>query len=309
MKVVLDMDPGIDDAMALLLALNNSRLEILAVTTVSGNVNVDKATLNALKIIEAAGSACGQAPVYRGAGRPLNKRRHLVYSEDIHGKNGIGNVDPSPQLRAKEEKTSAVDKLVELLSSHKKKEISIVATGPLTNIAMLLQREPSAAKKLNQLYIMGGIYDNGLTKGNVTEHTEFNFFCDPEAAKIIMDNAERKGLSIIASGLDITSTSACAVRNDELGMICSIRSKIANIACKILQYPLRNYSFFNLHDVFALFSLLYQEIFRTQRCRVRVYTSGRHRGKCVVSYGKGNVQVNRQVDSVRFNKYLLDGLA
>ncbi len=303
MKVVLDMDPGIDDAIALLLALNNPELKVVAVTTVSGNVNVSKATLNALRVIEASGK---RISVYKGAGRPLNKRRHPIYAESVHGTDGLGNSHLArPRLRA--EKTEAVSMLTELLSTHKRKEIAIVATGPLTNIAMLFQTEPSAAEKLNKIFVMGGIYD-ALTRGNVTEHAEFNFYSDPEAAQIVMSTPDKKPLTVVASGLDVTSSPACAIQNNELAMICSIKSRIADLACRILRYPVSTYSYFNLHDVFAFFSLVHPEIFKMDRCRVRVSCSGNFTGRCVVASGKGNVLVCRRVNHARFNEFLLDGL-
>jgi len=303
MKVVLDMDPGVDDAIALLLALNNPELEVVAVTTVSGNVNVGKATSNALRIIEASGK---YTSVYRGAGRPLNKRRHPIHAESLHGTDGLGNSHLTiPRLRA--EKTEAVNMLIELLSTHKRNEISIVATGPLTNIAMLLENEPSAGQTLNRIFVMGGIYD-ALTRGNVTEHAEFNFYSDPEAAEIVMSTANKKPLTVVASGLDVTSSPACAIRNNELAMICSIKSRIADLACRILQYPVRTYSYFNLHDVFALFSLVHPEIFKMKRCGVRVSSSGNFSGRCVVASGKANVLVCKKVNHAKFNEFLLDGL-
>ncbi len=303
MKVILDMDPGIDDAIALLLALKNPELEIAAVTTVSGNVNVKKATLNALRVIEASGKC---TPVYKGAGRPLNRRRHPIYAESIHGFDGLGNSHLAvPQLRA--EKTSAVDMLNQLLSTHKRKEISILTTGPLTNIAMLLMTEPSTAKKLNKTFVMGGIYDE-LTRGNVTEHTEFNFYSDPEAADIVMKTADKKLLTVVASGLDVTNCGECAIGNDELTMICSMKSKIAHFACRILRYPVRTHSHFNLHDVFALYSLVHPEIFKMDRCSVRVSKYGKYRGRSFVTSDKGNVLVCKKVNYAKFNKLLFDGL-
>lgn len=303
MKVVLDMDPGIDDAIALLLALNNPKLEVVAVTTVSGNVSVSKATLNALRVIEASGK---YTSVYKGAGRPLNKRWRPIQAESVHGTDGLGNSHLAvPLLRA--EKTEAVDRLVELLSTHKRKAISIVATGPLTNVATLLQNEPSAAGKLDRIFVMGGICD-ALTRGNVTEYAEFNFYRDPEAAEIVMSAPDKKPLTIVLSGLDVTGSPACAIRNNELAMICSIKNRIANLVCRILQYPVRTFSYFNLHDVFALFSMVHSEIFKMDRCGVRVSSSVNFRGRCAISSGKGNVFVCKKVNHAKFNEFLLDGL-
>ena len=309
MKVVLDMDPGIDDAITLLLALNNPAVHVLAVTTVSGNVNVSKATLNALRVIEASGKY--SPPVYKGAARPLNKRLHPIHAESVHGTDGLGISNlPAPQL-IRPQKTKAVDKLLELISTHKRGEISIVATGPLTNIAMLLQKEPSAANKLNKIFVMGGIYDNGLTNGNVTKYAEFNFYCDPEAAQIVMDSShKKKPLTVVASGLDVTNSLECAVEKNALELICSIRTEISDIACRILQYPVHTFSYFNLYDVFALFSLVHPQIFKMDRCSVRVCSRlQKFRGRCTVACGrKGNVLICKEVNHTKFNEILFDGL-
>jgi inosine-uridine nucleoside N-ribohydrolase len=293
------MDPGIDDAMELLLALNNLELD-LAVTTVSGNVNVSRATTNALKIIEASGS---KVPVYRGAARPL--RRRPVRAGHVHGSDGLGNSRlPRPSLEP--EKTKAADMLAELLSTHKKNDVSIVATGPLTNIATLLKREPSLAGRL-RLFVMGGIYDP-LFRGNVTRHAEFNFYVDPEAADMVMRSVA-EGATIVASGLDVTTDPRCVVDGDIFSKIGSMKSVPAQTARRILEYPIKRYGRFHLHDVFALFSMLHPEIFTMGRLGIRIDCSSKLRGRCIVSPAKnGGLLACRKVDHVRFMKYLLDGL-
>lgn len=299
MKVVLDMDPGVDDAVALLLALNNPNLEVLAVTTVSGNVNLRKATANALKVVQASGKS---VPVHMGANRPLGGRRP-VHAESIHGSDGLGDSNlPAPQQGP--EKTRAVDMLADLIKTHRRREVSILATGPLTNVATLFQSEPSLAARLDRIFVMGGVYDP-LVGGNVTKYAEFNFYCDPEAADIVM----KGGRTIVSSGLDVTGEPACAVDAGMLATMCSARSRPADTACRILQHPVSRYSRFILHDVFALFSLLYPEIFKVERCIVRVDCSRATRGRCIVTpSGRGNVLACRKVDSARFKELLVNGL-
>ncbi len=293
------MDPGVDDSIALLLALHNPQLEVLAVTTVSGNVSLRKATANALKIVQASEK---HAPVYMGASRPLGGRRP-VHAESIHGSDGLGNSHlPAPRQRP--EKTGVVEMLVDLIKTHRRKELSMVATGPLTNVALLFKREPSLVARLDRVFVMGGVYDP-LVGGNVTKYAEFNFYCDPEAAGIVM----KDGRAIVSSGLDVTGDPACAVDADMLAAIRSFRSRPADLACRILQHPVSRYSQFNLHDVFALFSLLYSDIFETERCSVRVDCSKATRGRCIVTPSdRGNVLVCKKVDSVRFKELLVDGL-
>jgi inosine-uridine nucleoside N-ribohydrolase len=117
--------------------------------------------------------------------------------------------------------------LIDLLGTHKKKDISILATGPLTNIGSLFKKDPSIARNLS-VFVMGGIYDP-IVRGNVSKHAEFNFYVDPEAADIVMSS----GASIVASGLDITTNPDCIVRSDIFSKICSNKSSIAQIACRI----------------------------------------------------------------------------
>ena len=293
MKVVLDIDPGIDDAIELLLALNNPDLEVLAVTTVSGNVSLNKATTNALRIIEASGK---KVPVYPGASSPL--KRTAVRAGAIHGIDGLGEIGLTTARTP--EKTHAVDMLLELSKTHKKKEITILATGPLTNIASLFKKDPSLANNLS-LFVMGGIYDPAM-KGNVSKYAEFNFHVDPEAADIVMNS----GASIVASGLDVTTSPECAVGPDLYSKICSSKSPAGQIACKLLAYPMRKFGHFHLHDVFALFSLLHPEMFTMERMGVRVDTK-KFRGRCLLTQG-GDILVCKKVDHCMFSRHLLSGL-
>jgi inosine-uridine nucleoside N-ribohydrolase len=293
MKVVLDIDPGIDDAIELSLALNSPDLEVLAVTTVSGNVNLRKATLNALRIIEASGMS---VPVYAGAPKPLKKTAPRAGA--THGFDGLGKTD-LPLPTRKPEKDGAVAALLDLLRT-RRKEVSILATGPLTNIASLFKKDPSVAKDL-RIFIMGGIYDPAV-KGNISKYAEFNFYADPEAADIVMGS----GASIVASGLDVTTSPDCAVGPKLFSKICSSKNPAGQIACKLLAYPLRKFGHFHLHDVFALFSLLYPEMFATQKLGVRVDTK-RFRGRCLLTQG-GDIRVCRKVDHRMFTRRLLGGL-
>jgi inosine-uridine nucleoside N-ribohydrolase len=294
MKVVLDIDPGIDDAIQLLLALNDPDLEVLAVTTVSGNVSLRRATANALRIIEASSKSL---PVCPGAPRPL--KRTAVHAGDIHGADGLGEIDLPPPAR-KPEKTHAIDILLELARTHRKKEINILATGPLTNIGLLFNKDPSLAKDL-RIFVMGGIYDPAM-KGNASKYAEFNFYADPEAADIVMSSAA----SIVASGLDVTTLQDCAVGSEMFYRICSSKRPIGQLACRLLAYPMRKFGHFHLHDVFALFSLLHPEMFAMEKIGVRVDTK-RFRGRCMLTQG-GNIRVCRKVDHKMFSRHLLGGL-
>ncbi|MGH7909162.1 MAG: nucleoside hydrolase [Thermodesulfobacteriota bacterium] len=301
-RVVLDMDPGIDDAIALLLALNSPALDIAAITTVSGNVSLPKATTNALRLVEAVAS---KVPVHMGASRPAGGH-DIIRAESIHGRDGLGDAGLALPKRTAE-KVGAHDMLIELLKSSKKKEITIVATGPLTNIALLVRSEPSLAKKLDRIFVMGGLYDSTM-RGNVSEYSEFNFFSDPESAHSVMSNTGKDFPTVTAAGLDLTSHPSCVVDGSYLAMIRAIGSRNSDVAGKILDWPVLTYSYFNLHDVFALFALIHPEIFATERCSVRVAHSGNFRGRCTVALGSGNVYICRKVNATRFKQLVIDGL-
>lgn len=301
-RVVLDMDPGVDDAVALLLALNNPEIEVAGVTTVSGNVSLRKGTANAIRVIDAFSK---HVPVYKGASHPRRGRSRLR-AESIHGSDGLGNAGlPLPRRRA--EKIGAVEWMAELLNSSRNKEISIVATGPLTNIAMLLEKEPSLSRRLDRIFVMGGLYDPNF-RGNVTKYSEFNFYSDPDAADIVMKMTAQGWPNVTVAGLEVTSNCLCAVDGKTIKKACAIGSRASELACKILRWPVQKYSFFNLHDVFALFAIIYPEIFTFKKCAIRVAQSGKFVGRCTVSSENANVRVCKKVVPEKFNQRLLADL-
>jgi inosine-uridine nucleoside N-ribohydrolase len=294
-QVILDMDPGIDDAIALLIALN-AKLKIMGITTVSGNVDIKQATYNALRLLDATGR---KITVAQGAEKPLFKRP--IHSKHIHGNDGLGNCN----LKAKNRSAIDAQKFFhDILSTHKRKEINILATGPLTNIALLLDREP-LAYKLKKIVLMGGAYGiNKKVRGNVTPYAEFNFYCDPEAADIVFNSKIR----VDAVGLDVTMNRKCAVTKMAYDAIGRLRGKSANIAHTILSYPFSRYRVFHLHDVFALARLLHPNMFKTTNCQVSIDKFGKMRGRCVVTLKRGNVNVCSDVNAQSFVGFVMNGL-
>lgn len=192
-KIIIDTDPGIDDALALLLACAaKDQLEVLALTTVNGNVGVEQVTKNAFKILKIAGRE--DIPVYQGNGKPL--MREMDHCEEFHGDDGLGNLGMDDCNGIIQDET-AVDFLVRKVRQEKE-EITIVPIGPLTNIAQAVQKDPGFVENVKELVIMGGA-ENG---GNMSPHAEFNFWTDPEAAKIVFSAGFKK---ITMIGLDATS--------------------------------------------------------------------------------------------------------
>jgi purine nucleosidase/pyrimidine-specific ribonucleoside hydrolase len=189
-KIVLDCDPGHDDAIALLLALASPEVELLGVTTVHGNQTLEKTTANALKVLEFAGRP--DVPVAAGAERPI--RRDPFVAAYVHGESGLDGPDlPPPTVRQVDE--HAVDFLARVLLDTDE-PVTLVPTGPLTNIGLFLARHPTAAARVQRIVLMGG----SIGEGNVTPAAEFNIWCDPEAA----DRVFSSGLDVTMIGLDVT---------------------------------------------------------------------------------------------------------
>lgn len=189
-KVILDCDPGHDDAIAIMLAHGNPDVDLVAITTVAGNQTLDKTTLNARRVCTIADIR--DVPIAAGCDRPLV--RPLVTAGDIHGESGLdGPTFPSPTVELAD--IHAVDLITEQIMAAPG-EIVLVPTGPLTNIAMALRKEPRISDNVREVVLMGGAY----TRGNRTPAAEFNIFVDPEAASIVFD----AGWPITMVGLDLT---------------------------------------------------------------------------------------------------------
>lgn len=191
-KIIIDTDPGIDDAIAILLALAaKKKLDVVALTTVSGNANIDKVTVNACKVLEIAGRT--DIPVYKGCEKPMERPR--VEDDDFHGDDGLGNTKlPAPEKGI--EKEHAVDFLIRK-AREEKGNLTLVPVGPLTNIAQAIKKDPEFVNLVDEVVIMGGA-ENG---GNMSPHAEFNFWSDPEAAKLVFQAGFKK---VTMVGLDAT---------------------------------------------------------------------------------------------------------
>ena len=190
MKILLDCDPGHDDAIALLLALASPEVELVGVTTVHGNQTLEKTTVNALKLLEFTGRT--DVPVAAGAARPI--LREPFVAEYVHGESGMdGPSLPAPTTEP--DPRHAVDFIADTIRASDE-PITLVPTGPLTNIGLFLALHPDAAEQVDRIVLMGGAYG----EGNVTPAAEFNIWVDPEAA----DRVFQSGLDVTMIGLDVT---------------------------------------------------------------------------------------------------------
>ncbi|AQS48435.1 nucleoside hydrolase [Thioclava nitratireducens] len=191
-KIIIDTDPGQDDAVAILLALASPELEVLGITCVAGNVPLPLTSKNARVVCELAGRT--DVPVYAGCDRPL--ARELVTAEYVHGKTGLDGIElPEPQMPLQEQ--HAVDFLIETLRDHPAGSVTLCPLGPLTNIATALRRAPDIAEKIAEIVLMGGAY---FEVGNTTPAAEFNIHVDPQAAEIVFTS----GVPLVVMPLDVT---------------------------------------------------------------------------------------------------------
>ena len=195
-KIILDCDPGHDDAVAILLALVSPKeIELLGITCVAGNVPLDRTRINALRVCELAERT--DISVYSGCERPLV--RTLVTAEQVHGQTGLdlpdGSTLPEPMIALAT--GHAVDFIIETLMAHPAESVTLCPTGPLTNIALAMVREPAIVPRIQEIILMGGA---AITPGNVTPAAEFNIYVDPHAADVVFSS----GVPLVMMGLDVT---------------------------------------------------------------------------------------------------------
>jgi inosine-uridine nucleoside N-ribohydrolase len=303
-KVILDCDPGHDDALAILLAAHHPALELLAITTVAGNQSVEKTSLNALKVCSLA--QLEHIPVARGMSQPLLRSVH--YAADIHGESGLdGPALPKPSFALFP--IHAVDLLIDLLLNSAG-DIILIPTGPLTNIAVAMRREPAIIPKIRAISLMGG----AIGVGNVTPASEFNIWADPEAAAIVF----ACGRPITMVPLEVTHQALATP--DIILRLRSAQKTVTTLAADLLAFFAEAYrTTFGfaappVHDPCAVAAVIDRTIVPTQLMHVDVETVGTFtagRTVCDV-YGKSaqpaNVSVGLSLDRERFWDVLIDTL-
>jgi purine nucleosidase len=278
----MDVDTGIDDAVALVMALQSPEIEIIGITSVTGNVTARAAALNTLGILRVMDKE-SKIPVVIGASRPLSRK--IVHAEQVHGKRGLGNIrlrcDPSSL-----QKRDISDFLSETLANYKRREVALIATGPLTNIAKSIIDNPAITRSLSKICIMGGAY--GLASkiyGNITQYAEFNFYCDPKAAQIVMSQASSGAVQLNIVGLDVTDK---YLRIDEefVSELCNkncekrkknpdgSRDKVPTLVKSLLHYPMTKFGKFDLPDVFAVAMFERPDLFTFTRRKVDIIQDG-----------------------------------
>jgi pyrimidine-specific ribonucleoside hydrolase len=302
--VIIDCDPGHDDAIALLLAVASPELDVLGVTTVAGNTTLDKTTRNALTVLELAGRP--DIPVAAGAEAPLS--RELVVAEYVHGTSGLdGPVLPEPTSSPVDAR--AADFIAELIRDCDS-PVTLIPTGPLTNIAQLFRDHPDVLDRIGGITFMGGAAEIG----NITPNAEFNIYVDPEAA----DEVVRCGLPVTMVGLEVTHQALFGEREADLlrGRNTASRFVAELLDFFVANHP-RTYSTPGapVHDVVAVAHVIDPTLVTTERCGVRIdTTNGLGRGRTVVDRWhvmdwEPNLDVGFGLDRESFSNLLFARLA
>jgi len=263
-RIIIDTDPGVDDSLTFLLALASPEIRLEALTTTQGNVTLDKATRNALSVLELAHAS--DIPVAAGSMLPLVQP--LRASAHVHGESGIGN-SHLPEPHAKPVQQHAVDYLIERVLAEPK-ELSIFPIAPLTNIAMAIRKEPKFAEAVKELVIMGGAIQEA---GNMSPLAEFNIFVDPHAAHIVFHS----GIPITLIPLDVTHK--CLLKQEHIDRLMQINSPISRFIRDTLEVYLKSslelgYAGSSLHDPLTLATIIAPELLTLREYYVDVDISG-----------------------------------
>ncbi|HHQ4927772.1 TPA: pyrimidine-specific ribonucleoside hydrolase RihA [Aeromonas hydrophila] len=267
LPVILDCDPGHDDAIALILALASPELKVLAVTTSAGNQTPDKTLNNALRILTLLGR--DDIPVAAGAPKPL--ARELIIADNVHGESGLdGPKLPDPAFAPVA--MTALELMAKCLRESPE-PVTLVPTGPLTNIALLLAAHPELKSKIARIVLMGG----AAGAGNWTPAAEFNIYVDPEAADMVF----KSGLPITMCGLDVTHEAQ--VMDEDIERVRAITNPVAQCVAGLLDFfmiyhrdPKWGFAGAPLHDPCTIAWLLAPALFHGVECRVDIETGGTH---------------------------------
>ncbi len=303
-NVIIDCDPGHDDAIALLLAFARPELDVRGVTVVAGNHELEKTTANTLRVLEFAGI---ETDIHAGYEKPLV--RQLITAPDVHGESGLDGPEiPGPQGKPGER--HAVRFIIEEIRRCEDK-VTLIPTGPLTNIAAALKGAPGIADRIEEIILMGG----AVRGGNRTAAAEFNILVDPEAAHIVFEADIEKTMV----GLDVTREAM--FYPDDIEEIKEMGNPVAEMAGELLEFFLQYHrekldmEGCPLHDPLAVAAALDDKVLKTEHLPVKVECEGRYtRGATVVDYdgltfGEPNMHVALEVDAPKFRHMVKKALA
>jgi len=306
LPIILDCDPGHDDAIALVLALASPELDVKAVTSSAGNQTPDKTLRNVLRMLTLLKRT--DIPVAGGAVKPL--MRELIIADNVHGESGLdGPALPEPGFAP--QNCTAVELMANVLRKSAE-PVTLVATGPQTNVALLLNSHPELHAKIARIVIMGG----AMGLGNWTPAAEFNIFVDPEAAEIVFQS----GIPVVMAGLDVTHNAQ--IMAEDIERFRAINNPVARTVAELLDFFMEyhktekwGFQGAPLHDPCTIAWLLKPEIFTTARRWVGVETQGKYtQGMTVVDYyflsgNEPNTEIMLNIDRQAFVDLLAERLA
>lgn len=303
--VIMDCDPGHDDAIALMLALGNEKIDVKAVTTSAGNQTPEKTLNNALRVLSFLGR--DDIEVAQGALKPL--MRDLIIAPEVHGDSGLdGPYIPEPSFKASERR--AVDVIADVLRNSEEK-VTLIPTGPLTNIATFLLTYPELRDKIERISLMGGAADGG----NWTPSAEFNILVDPEAADVVF----KSGVPIVMCGLDVTHKAQ--VYDEDIEKFRGLSNATGKLVAELLDF----FAIFHkderfgfkgapLHDPCAVAYVIDPSIIEIKKCHVEIETKGEFTlGATVVDYNdiskkEKNADVAFNIDREKFIQMIYDAV-
>ena len=305
-KVIIDCDVGVDDAFALILAFHSCELEVKAVTGVNGNVPLDQVFENIQKVLSLIHPQHGPL-IAKGADRPLKGK--AVYAHSVHGKDGLGGA--KIERRKGEEwwqiYSGRADELITKMAHQYPNELTLIATGPLTNLALALQKDPEGMRKLKEVSIMGGAV---RTKGNITPYAEFNIFSDPLAAKLVFES----GLPITLVPLDVTHQVFLTPQVIE-EKIKPINNSFSRFVIEAIGYDLNTHRFLRgseliyLHDPLAAGVVINPGLVKKERLPLDVeIEEGEHYGHISEVKEGPKVEVCLEVNPERFFELFVSSL-
>ena len=264
-SLIIDCDPGVDDATGLLTAFASHDLDLLAVTTVGGNVSAEKTARNARILRQIAGRE--DVPVFVGAERPL--KREPAGAGEFHGAEGLGDLAPfEPEAPVAD--GTAAEALVRLVMERPAGSVALAVMGPMTNLALAMRAEPRLAGRLGPVVVMGGARSEG---GNITASAEFNIWADPDAAAVVFGS----GCRVVAFGLD--ATHQVRATEDRIAAVEAIDSAAARATAAMLRFSQRvereivGWDSAPLHDPCPIAWLIRPDLFETKACRIEVETA------------------------------------
>ena len=293
-KVIIDTDPGTDDAIALIAALNSPELDVTALTTVTGTLLSKTPPRNALGLLTALNRS--DIPVYVGADTPLIGK--FEYAENYHGPGGMTTPLPEPQSVPS---PTPAERYIRDAARDSDGDLTIIALGPLTNVALTIQNEPDIMNRVKEIFVMGGAVEVG---GNITPYAEFNIYDDPRAANVVFDS----GIPIALVGLDVCERVAFGLSDSDWRSGTSTGERLA---ARIIEgwaeiHP--EYDRYVLCDPLTVAAAIQPDLLVYRRAKVAVDESGEQKGRTRAEYDAGDVRVAVDVNVQRARQLVLDRL-